>query len=62
METWKLCLNRGIRNVEENYVSNNSIHASDPGLNEGVDTVISGWGRLSYGGNAATTLQMITVS
>jgi len=33
----------------------------DPGLNEGVDTVISGWGRLSYGGNAATTLQMITM-
>ena len=34
----------------------------DPGLNENVDTIISGWGLTSGGGEFANFLQEITVS
>jgi len=33
----------------------------DPDLNEGVDTIITGWGLTSGGGNLATVLQEMTV-
>ena len=34
----------------------------DPGLNERVDTIITGWGLTSGGGKLANVLQEITVS